>query len=111
LIRSLLDASGVHGTLDLGVTGPTPNASNLNADLPSGTEGLPVNFDIQFIPLDGGPAIPDMQSEAIFQNRSPSQFDPTVPEIDAASLGSALTLLIGGVWILLRGWRRRQRLA
>jgi len=61
---------GVHGTLDLGVTGPTPTAANLGSDLPSGTEGLPVNFDIQFIPLDGGPALGDVSQEIIFQNLS-----------------------------------------
>ena len=35
----------------------TETISGIAADLPSGTEGLPVDFDIQFIPLDGGPAI------------------------------------------------------
>jgi hypothetical protein len=46
-------------------------------------EGLPVNFDIQFIPLDGGPAIGDVIQEVIFQNQGPSQFDP-VPEPSSA---------------------------
>jgi hypothetical protein len=76
---AFLDSSGVHGTLDLGVTGPAPTSANLGADLPSGTEGLPVNFDIQFIPLDGGPSIADTKAEVIFQNTGPSSFDP-VPE-------------------------------
>jgi hypothetical protein len=72
--------AGVSGTLDLGVTGPTPTTANLGANLPSGMEALPVNFDIQFIPLDGGPALPPINNqEVIFQNTGPSSFGP-VPE-------------------------------
>jgi hypothetical protein len=72
-----VDSAGVHGTLDLGVTGPTPTTVNLGADLPSGMEALPVNFDIQFIPLDGGPQFQDVQQEVIFQNTGNSSFNPT----------------------------------
>lgn len=36
-------------------TSQTETISGVAADLPSGTLGLPVDFDIQFIPLDGGP--------------------------------------------------------
>jgi hypothetical protein len=75
--------AGVSGTLDLGVTGPTPT---LGADLPSGTEGLPVNFDIQFIPLDGGPALnPVNNQEVVFQNKGVSSFAP-VPEPSSLAL-------------------------
>ncbi len=81
-----IDSTGVHGTLDLGVTGPTPTTANLGADLPSGMEGLPVNFDIQFIPLDGGPAIADVKQEVVFQNTGPSLFGPVVPEPSSAVL-------------------------
>jgi hypothetical protein len=76
---------GVSGTLDLGVTGPTPTAANLGADLPAGMEGLPVNFEIQFIPLDGGPPIPNAPGEIIFQNTGPSSFSP-VPEPGTVAL-------------------------
>ena len=90
---TLVDAAGVSGTLDLGLTGPTPTAANLGADLPSGMEGLPVNFDVQFIPLDGGPQLPDVKQEVIFQNLGPSSFGP-VPEPS-----SLVILLTGGLMV------------
>ena len=96
-------AAGVFGTLDLGVTGPTPTASNLGADLPSGMEGLPVNFDIQFIPLDGGPTINPMQSEVIFQNTGPSSFGP-VPEPSSLALLLTAAVAISGRF----AWRNRR---
>jgi hypothetical protein len=87
--------SGVDGTLDLGLTGPTPTSANLGADLPSGMEALPVNFDIQFVPVDGGPAIPDFKGEVIFQNQGPSSFK-SIPEPGTlALLGTALLGLAG----------------
>jgi hypothetical protein len=103
-----LDSSGVHGTLDLGVTGPTPTAANLGTDLPSGMEGLPVNFDIQFIPTDGGPPMNDVRQEVIFQNRGPSSFDPVgVPEPSAFTL-----LVLGGLGLLgYTRWRQKRLVA
>jgi hypothetical protein len=95
---TLLDPNGVHGTLDLGVTGPTPTAANLGADLPSGMEGLPVNFDIQFIPLDGGPAIPTQNGEVIFQNNGASSFAPNIPEPGSGILLATALGLGAGLW-------------
>jgi hypothetical protein len=88
-------STGVSGTLDLGVTGPTPTTANLGANLPSGMEGLPVNFDIQFIPLDGGPALPGVTSEVIFQNTGPSTFS-AVPEPSSLVLLLTAGLMTGG---------------
>jgi hypothetical protein len=94
---TLVNSSGVTGTLDLGVTGPTPTAANLGADLPAGMEGLPVNFDIQFIPLDGGPAINPMTQEVIFQNTGPSAFAPLAPEPSSLVLLGLAGTIVGGV--------------
>jgi hypothetical protein len=59
-------------------------------------EGLPVNFDIQFIPVDGGPAINPVKDEVIFQNTGPSSFGPAIPEPGSATLlGAALFGLAG----------------
>jgi hypothetical protein len=88
------------GTLDMGVTGPTPTSANLGANLPSGMEGLPVNFEIQFIPLDGGPAISPQSGETIFQNTGPSSFSQ-VPEPATGAL-----LVIGAIAAI--GFARRK---
>jgi hypothetical protein len=77
-----------------GVTGPTPTATNLGADLRSGMEALPVNFDIQFIPLDGEPSLPEVKNEVIFQNTGWSTFSP-VPEPS-----SLLITGVGSVFLL-----------
>jgi hypothetical protein len=92
--------SGVHGTLDLGVTGTTPTSANLGANLPSGMEALPVNFEIQFIPLDGGPGIAPKSNEVIFQNLGPSSFGP------APEPGSGVLLLVGALCLV--GGRSRR---
>jgi hypothetical protein len=97
-----VNGSGVSGTLDLGVTGPTPTNANLGADLPGGMLGLPVDFDIQFIPLDGGPAINPQQGEVIFQNRGASSFGPNVPE-------PASVMLIAAAGLAAAGGRRFRR--
>jgi PEP-CTERM motif len=99
-------SEGAFGTLDLGVTGPTPTSANLGADLPSGMEGLPVNFDIQFIPLDGGPSIPSQVGEVIFQNTGPSSFSP-VPE---PSTWAMMLLGVGGLGFAAH-WRKKRRTA
>jgi hypothetical protein len=85
------------GNLDLGITGPTPTTANLGADLPSGMEALPVNFDINFIPLDGGPALPPNNGEVIFQNFGPSSFAPVVPEPGTLALLSTALLALAGL--------------
>jgi hypothetical protein len=104
-----IDANGgVYGTLDLGVTGPTPTSANLGANLPSGMEGLPVNFDIQFIPLDGGPAIQDMKQEVIFQNNGPSQFQPINPEPSSFALLFMAGIITGGFAAQRRRMQRRR---
>jgi hypothetical protein len=92
--------SQVTGTLDLGVTGPTPTTANLGADLPSGMEALPVNFDIQFIPLDGGPQINPVIQETIFTNTGPSSFGPnSVPEPSSfVLLLTSVVLTAGFAW-------------
>jgi hypothetical protein len=97
---------GAYGTLDLGVTGPTPTSANLGADLPSGMEGLPVDFDIQFIPLDSGPSIPSQVGEVIFQNTGPSSFSP-VPE---PSTWAMMLLGVGGLGLAAH-WRKKRRTA
>ncbi|HEV2444535.1 MAG TPA: PEP-CTERM sorting domain-containing protein, partial [Candidatus Sulfopaludibacter sp.] len=94
-------SGGVFGTVDMGVTGPAPTTANLGANLPSGMEGLPVNFDIQFIPLDGGPSLPSQNGESIFQNPTLGTFGPT-PEPSTFGL-----LAIGGAVMWLASRRRR----
>ncbi len=84
------------GTLDMGVTGPTPSAGDLGANLPSGMLGLPVSFDIQFIPLDGGPAIPDTQGEVIFQNPSLGTIQ-SIPEPSSFVCLLTSSVVIGGL--------------
>jgi hypothetical protein len=104
-----IDANGgVYGTLDLGVTGPTPTSANLGADLPSGMEALPVNFDIQFIPIDGGPAIQDVKQEVIFQNNGPSQFQPISPEPSSFALLFMAGIITGGFAAQRRRVQRRR---
>jgi hypothetical protein len=80
----------------MGVTGPTPTTANLGSNLPSGMEALPVNFDIQFIPLDGGPGINDQLGEVIFQNNGPSSFSAT-PEPSGFLLLLTACLMSGGL--------------
>ncbi len=43
--------------LSLQLLSDRSGGANLDSTLPSGMEGLPLNFDIQFIPLDGGPGL------------------------------------------------------
>jgi hypothetical protein len=102
LTANSFDGSGrVSGTADLGATGPTPTGANLGADLPAGMLGLPVNFDIQFIPLDGGPAISPFTQEDIFQNPSAFQYVPS----PAPEPGTATLLLLGGLGLVRLGKR------
>lgn len=96
LNSTAITPAGVTGTLDMGVTGPTPTAANLGANLPAGMLGLPVSFDLLFIPLDGGPAIPGVKDEVIFQNPSLGTFS-ALPEPSGLVLLLTSSVLVGGL--------------
>jgi len=65
--------------------------------------GLPVDFDIQFIPLDGGPSLPSNSGETIFQNPTLGTLNPVPEPSYLAALG------IGGGALLLIHYRRQRR--
>ena len=99
LTATSIDSSGVHGTMDLGVTGPTPTSANLGANLPAGMFGLPVSYAISFLPLDGGPGLNSMPGEIILQNPTLGSFAP-VPEPSSVILfGSGIIGLLGYSWL------------
>jgi PEP-CTERM motif len=77
-------------------SGQPETINGVAADLPSGTEGLPVFFDIQFIPLDGGPVNLNPEGQQVFNSWQ------TIPE--PASLA-----LLGFGMIGIGGLRRRAK--
>lgn len=88
-----VSADFAKGTLDLGLTGPGPTAADLGTDLPAGMRALPVSFEIQLVPLDGGPNLPSQRGEVIFQNFGPSSFAPVPEPATLVLLGTALLAL------------------
>ena len=79
-----------------GRDGADPNDGKPRAqDLPSGMEAPPLNFQLQFMALDGGPALPNVTDELIFQNTGLSSFN-TVPEPSSFAILLTASLMMAG---------------
>jgi hypothetical protein len=100
LTATTINSSGVFGTINMGATGPAPTTADLGENLPPNILGLPVSYDLIFDSLDGGPTIPSMTGEIIFQNPTLGSFKP-IPEPS-----SVMLLGIGAVGLI---WRLRRR--